>query len=143
MQVGMQIASFILDEWLYSISWGMYHIPINIFVMLFFFKCVMGMRMILAVFLSLLSTLVAMVAFSIIGMSIAHFVDIEEYARTPQDLYHPFVISFGLAGIYAGLQSLLFFMLSRYYSFRLSHAITVAVLSNIITALCVYSLPVT
>ena len=31
-------ADFFLSEWLWSITWGLYHVPINIFVMLFIFK---------------------------------------------------------------------------------------------------------
>ena len=142
MQVGMIIASFILDEWLYSISWGVYHVPINIFIMLFLFKGVMGLRMIPAVFLSLFSNITAMVVFALFAMSVAHFVDIISYARTPQELYNPFAIAFGLGVIYATLQSLLFFIISCKYTFKLRFAITVAFLSNLLTALCVYSLPV-
>jgi len=142
MQIGMTIASFILDEWLYSISWGAYHVPINIFIMLFLFKCVMGLRMIPAVFLSLFSNITAMVVFALFAMSVAHFVNIVGYAHTTQDLYHPFVIALGLGIIYTSLQSLLFFIISRKYAFKLRFAITVAFLSNLLTALCVYSLPV-
>ncbi len=138
----MAIASFILDEWLYSISWGAYHIPINIFIMLFLFKCVMGLRMIPAVFLSLFSNITAMVVFALFAMSVAHFIDIVSYAHTPQELYNPFAIAIGLGIIYATLQSLLFFIISRKYTFKLRQAIIVAFLSNMVTALCVYSLPV-
>ncbi len=142
MQFGMTIASFILDEWLYSISWGAYHVPINIFIMLFLFKCVMGLRMIPAVFLSLFSNITAMVVFALFAMSVAQFVDIVNYAHTPQELYNPLVISLGLGIIYAIVQSLLFFIISCRYTFNLRYAIIVAVLSNILSAICVYSLPI-
>ena len=140
MQVFQKITTFIIDEWLYSVSWGAYHVPIAIFIMLFLFKVVLRMRMIPAVFLTLIANISAMSLFSVSAMVVAHM-NTYNYAHIPQELYHPLIIAVGLGLIYATLQTLLFFIISRRYALKLPHAIAVSFLSNILAALSVYMLP--
>ena len=141
MQVFQKITTFIIDEWLYSVSWGAYHVPITIFIMLFLFKVVLRMRMITAVFLTLIINVSAMALFSVSAMAIAH-ISTYDYAHIPQELHHPLIISIGLGLIYATLQTILFFIISRRYTLKLPPAIAVSFVSNILAALCVYMLPI-
>ena len=140
MHILQSITTFIVDEWLYSVSWGSYHIPIAIFIMLFFFKVVLRIRMIPAVFLTLIANISAMALFSVSAMAVAH-ISTYDYAHTPQELRHPLYIAIGLGLIYATLQTVLFFILSHRYRFKLPHTVVVSFLSNIFAALCVYMLP--
>lgn len=134
------ITTFIVDEWLYSISWGAYHAPIAIFIMLFLYIFVMGMRIIPAVFLALLANISAVVSFSAVAMLIAYSNTLS-YALQPNDLYHPLIISVGLGLIYTVLQTILFFIVNRFYKIPLIKVIAISFLSNLMTALCVYAIP--
>lgn len=140
MMIGEMITSFILDEWLYSISHGVYHVLINVFVMLFFFKVVISLRMIPAVFLTLIVNIIAGVVFALFAMAMVYYIPVDKYAHTQQELYSSLVMAFGLGTMYAVIQSILFVIISRIYHLNMHYAIIVAFISNAISALCVYAL---
>lgn len=134
------ITNFIIDEWLYSVSHGVYHVPIAIFAMLFLFKFFLRMRLIPAVFITLIVNVGSMLLFSACAMLVAH-ISVYDYAHSPHELAHPLLISLGLAFIYSVLQCIFFFIISRYYTLKLSSVIAVDFLSNIFAAICVYLIP--
>jgi len=140
MHIFQNFATFIIDEWLYSISLGAYHMPIALFIMLFLFKVILGMRIIPAVFLTLIANVGSVALFSACAMVIGHM-HTSGYAHMPQELSHPLLIAVCLGALYALLQTVLFLILSRYYTLKLPALIAVSFISNILAALCVYILP--
>ncbi len=136
-------ADFFLSEWLWSVTWGMYHIPINIFIMFLLTKLTVhyGSRSTLALTVS--ANIFGLVAFTVLVGSIIIFVVGLNYLPSESAYsgeYSSFVASLFLGIFYALLQSFFFYLINKRYRIQLLHMIAIAMLSNIMTAQVVYLL---
>ncbi|MFC1845568.1 hypothetical protein ACFLX2_00395 [Candidatus Dependentiae bacterium] len=134
-------ADFILSEWLWNVTWGWYHIPVNIFVLLFLLKFFGGVRIVPAVLISVFSQIFSFFFFSaivVVGPMYAFglkFVPYDCYAHTPT---HPLVICFSLGGIYFILHLAFFAIVNTFYAINLKLMTLIAIVANILSALLVY-----
>ncbi len=132
------IGNFILSEWIWSVTWGIYHIPWNIIIMIILLKFFLRINMVSAVFLSIGAQLFATAALTIITVGTMLLLGKgggpENYVNTPTPI-HAF-ISLGL--IYAVLQSIFFTMFGRTHAIKLSWMIVIAIISNNLTVLLNY-----
>lgn len=133
--------NFLLSEWLWNVTWGWYHIPVNIFMMLFLLKFFGRMRIMPAVLMSvfsqlfsffMLSAVVFVVPVYLLGIQ---FVSYDCYAQQPM---HPLAICLSLGAIYFVLHALFFVLINLFYSLNLRLLILIALVSNGLSALLVY-----
>lgn len=134
-------ANFLLSEWLWNVMWGWYHIPVNLFMMLFLLKFFGGMRIMPAVLMSVfsqifsflfLSAIVFIIPISLLGLQ---FVPYDCYAQQPM---HPLAICLSLGAIYFVLHALFFVLVNLFYSLNLRLLTLIAFVSNGLSALLVY-----
>jgi len=134
-------ADFMLSEWLWNVTWGWYHIPVNTFMMLFLLKFFGRMRIMPAVLLSVFSQLFSFFMFSaiviagpmyLLGLT---FVPYDCYA---QQALHPIFSCLFLGGIYFLFQILFFVLVNLSYKINLRLVILISLVSNLVTALLVY-----
>ncbi|GEM_PF-1204449 len=137
----MTLADFLLSEWLWNVTWGWYHVPINIFVMLFLLKVFGRLKIMPAVLFSVFSQIFSFALFSLIVI----FGSIYGFGLkfVPYDCYvtqtmHPLLICFSLGLIYFVLQSFSFVLTNVFYKINLRLVILIALVSNMISALLVY-----
>ncbi len=137
------VADFFLSEWLWSITRGLWHIPVNIFIMFLLTKLTVHYSTSATFLLSLLANLFSLIAFTILVGSIIVFVLGLNYLPSESAYngdYSSFVASLFLAVVYALLQSLFFYLISKHYTVALWHMIAIAFLSNVMAAQFVYLL---
>jgi len=133
------LSQLLISEWIWGLTWGFYHNFINILFMLFLFKLFLGIRIVPAVLLSFCSQLMAFLLFNLFVGGILVFCFGIEYDTLKGWLYIPnqFYASFFLGLIYAFLQSLFFWIFSRYYTLHLSWVFVITLISNSLTVLLV------
>lgn len=130
------ISHFFLSEWLWSVTRGAYHMPINIFVMIAWCIFVRREKTIPSVLLSVSANLFSFFIFT----GIVYFFKVD-YIPGHDEIY---VITSVLSScmylgvIYATLQSIFFFMVRRFYTFNLISTLIAAYVSNLITAWIMY-----
>ncbi|MCL5876163.1 MAG: hypothetical protein M1114_06870 [Candidatus Dependentiae bacterium] len=137
------IADFFLSEWLWSITWGLYHIPVNIFIMFLLTKLTVHYSTRATLLLSLLANIFGLIAFTILVGSIIVFVIGLNYLPAESAYsgdYSSFAASLFLGIVYALLQSLFFYLVSKQYTIQVWHMISIALLSNVMAAQFVYLL---
>lgn len=143
MALGNVINHFLLSEWLWSMTHGSYHVAINIFVMLTLLIFVLKMRTVPAVFLTISAHIVAVGVFTafvvgvlMYGLHITYNPETDHVYLIPNTFFS--CVYLGL--IYACLQSLFFAVVNIWYALRMHSMITIAFLSNSITAWIMSSL---
>lgn len=141
MSIPYLMGELLVSEWLWSVTFGFYHLPINIFIMIFFFKFFMGMRIIPAVLLSFFSNIFSWIILSLFVLGVpVYLFKIGFDTSTTQTLSSIMAVSLVLGGLYALVQSLMFVVLDKRMNFDIHRAIAVALMSNGLTALMSYAL---
>lgn len=130
-----KLACFFISEWIWGITWDMYHIPFNIVVSITLFKFFLKIPMVHAVFMSLCAHAAAFVIFSVLTFSSMYLVgpggSPESFACVPTPLY----ATVGLGLIYAFLQMLFYVVTKHYYKVSLSLILMLTFISNNLTVL--------
>jgi len=132
------IGNFILSEWIWSVTWGIYHIPCNIIIMIILLKFFLRLNMVAAVFLSIGAQLFSVAALTIVTIGTMLVLGKgggpETYANTPTPI-HAFVC---LGLIYAILQSIFFVFIAQRQAMHLSWLVAITFISNNLTVLFIY-----
>lgn len=134
------INSFFLSEWLWSMTFGIYQIPLAIFFMVFFIRYGAQMRWMPALLLALLANLFSFIVYTMLVVVLLIFIARHEFY--PEELHQ--VPNFGYAvGAYVGLiytllQTIFFSIMQRKHSIALWRIILISLLSNLLAAWCVY-----
>lgn len=134
-------ANFLLAEWLWNVTWGWYHIPVNVFVMLFLLKFFGHMRIMPAVLFSVFSQLFSFVLFSAIviaGPMYLFGLTFTPYDCYAQEVAHPIFSCLFLGLIYFVFHAFFFFLVSFYFKTNLRLIILISFVANMVTALLVY-----
>lgn len=134
-------ADFILSQWLWNVTWGWYHIPVNIFMMLFLLKFFAHMRIMPAVLTSVFSQIFSFIAFSlvtIIGPIYVLGLKFVPYDCYTHSLPHPLLVCLSLGGIYFVFNIIFFAILNVFYAFNFRLMILIVLVGNILSALLVY-----
>lgn len=136
------VSHFFLSEWLWSITHGGYHTPINMFVMIALFLFVLRYRTVPSVLLSVSANLFSFFAFTgLFWAIIVRTLDLE-YIPDQDEVYVVKNLLFSclyLGLIYAVLQSLFFYVVNWFYTLELKSIFIITFLSNIITAWIMYT----
>jgi len=134
-------ADFLLSEWLWNVTWGWYHIPVNTFMMLFLLKFFGRMRIMPSVLLSVFSQLFSFLLLSLIVVVGPMY--LLGLTFTPYDCYvqqamHPIFSSLFLGAIYFLFQIIFFVLVNLSYKLNLRLVILISLVSNLLSALIVY-----
>lgn len=132
------IGNFILSEWIWSVTRGIYHIPWNIIIMIILLKFFLRINMVSTVFLSIGAQLFSTIALTIITLGTMLLLGKgsgpESYTHIPTPI-HAFIY---LGIIYAALQTIFFTIFAQKHAVRLSWMIVIAMISNNLTVLLNY-----
>jgi len=131
---------FFLDKWLWAMTWGIYHIPINILVMLILLKFVGRLKIVPLVLLAFFSKIFSSVGYTLMVLFIVFVVNLDfplfdyNYVKSINLLLN--CIYLGL--IYSAFQSLFFFIVNKFYVLNLHLIILITCISNMLSALIVH-----
>jgi len=135
------IEFFFLNTWLWSMTWGIYHVPTNILVMLVLLKIVGRFKLISSILLAFFSkvfssALYTLIVFLLVFVIKLQFVPAEEFnsCQTINVLLACICLGF----VYAALQSIFFCVVNKFYALNLRVTTLIAFVSNIISALLIY-----
>lgn len=137
------LGDFFLSEWIWSITWGLSHIPINMIVMFILTKLTLRIRNISLFFLLALAHIFAIVMFTAFVVGIMIFIIGLNYLPSESaysESYNPFIACIALGLIYAFLQSIFFVMVNKRFTINMRSMVAIAVMSNLASAQIVYLL---
>ncbi len=136
----MWLSDFLLAQWLWGMTWGFYHIPFTIIIMTFLIKKSLKWTVLQSTTFSLMINLASLAAytFGVIG--------IINYTQGPAHDLHcqgfgmvsAFKASIFLGLTYTVLDVIFFYLLSFFFKFGLRAMVSIALLSNGLSALIVY-----
>jgi H+/Cl- antiporter ClcA len=127
---------WLLAEWIWSMTWGLYHIPITIISMLVMMRIYLKLSIKSAMVLALGSSLFAVMVYTVyVSGFLIYFLGL-----TTDWVAEPLPAALYLGIIYGFLQSVFFWFLMLWRPINLRSYIFVVVLSNIVAALIVYKL---
>lgn len=123
-------AHFILSQWLWSVTWGVHHVPFNIVMSIILFKVFLGMNIVPSVLLALVSQIVACITLGLVAFVAMWHIGIgggpETFSYVPQPLHATLFL--GL--IYALFQILFFISIQKRYKLPIKSIIFATVISN-------------
>ncbi|MCK5632943.1 hypothetical protein KAH94_04290 [bacterium] len=132
---------FLLSEWIWNVTWGWHHIPINIFVMIFLLKFFGRIRIMPAVLSAFFSQIFSFLVLTFIAVFLPKYIfGTQAFQQTyfQQTLMDPFLICLCLGAIYFVLNTLFFMLLNLVYKINLRLFILIAFVANGISAFLVY-----
>lgn len=134
---------FFLSEWIWSITWGMYHIPINIIIMFILAKMLIRINSIPLFIMTLLAHVFGLLVFT--GLVAGIIISTIGFNYLPADTayletYNVFAACVFLGIIYAILQSIFFALISKRYDVAIGSMTIISFLSNMVSALIVFLL---
>jgi hypothetical protein len=131
------VTDFLLSNWLWSMTWGWYHIPVNFLLLYFLLKWLMRASMIPALWMSLGAQFFTFMISTGLGGFILCWLNLSfEPVLQPLTMGYELLaacLRFGISC--AVLQILFFVLLNLWYKINIRLAICAALLSNILTAL--------
>ncbi len=133
----------LLMEWIWSVTYGIYHIPINIIVSFILAKITVKYDSIPLLLLLILSQIVAFLILSGVVFGIVALGSVGDYVPTDNvyELSHTVLAAcIGLGLLYTLFQSIFFYLLSKRYHIDIRHMVWIIFLGNLITAHIVYIL---
>jgi len=135
------IEYFFLNTWLWGMTWGISHVPINIIVMFALFKFIGRLKIMTAILFAFFSMVFGSALYTLI---VSFFVFVVKLQFIPLDItYGTEYSNFLLASIYLGLiysvlQMIFFLMVNKFYEINLRIITLIVFVSNIISSLLVY-----
>lgn len=136
-----QIGTFFIDQWLWSITWDWYHIPLSMVIMILLFRFFLRMDIIISVLLALGSIAATFITFTFFVVSVLIGLFKFRYeAALGLDVADSLHACIYVALIYTTLQAVFFIILNRYYTIEYRHMIIVSLVSNLISACFIYQL---
>jgi hypothetical protein len=128
-------AQFILSEWIWSVTWDMYHIPFNIIVMLLLLKFFLRIDMVYAVCMAIFSQFFAFFVFSICSLGAMYLIGVgggpESYTVVPKPLHATLLLGM----LYSVLQIMFFAWRHSRYKVSFSTLVALVIMSNNLTVL--------
>lgn len=128
-------AQFILSEWIWSVTWDMYHIPFNIIVMLLLLKFFFRIDMVQAVCMAIFSQLFAFFIFSVCSFGAMYLIGVggspESYTVVPRPLYATLLLGM----LYSVFQVMFFAWRHSLYKVSLPMLAALVIISNNLTVL--------
>jgi hypothetical protein len=136
-EILMDITHFCLSQWIWSFTWGLYHVPLAILFMIILTKCFTSLRLIPTLVLSVSGPLVAFLTTLLIGIFFICGLGFSCPSSETQLLPTCSILAtcLLLAAIYSGIQLLFFAFAHRFYSLNSKRLTIITLLSHFITAL--------
>ena len=135
------IEYFFLNTWLWGMTWGIYHIPINMLVMLVLLKFVGRLKIVPSVLLAFFSKVFASALYTLIVFFLVFVVKLQFVPKidlVDSDSINVLLACICLGIVYSVFQALFFLMVNKFYALNIRLTTLIAFVSNIITALLVY-----
>jgi hypothetical protein len=137
-------AHFLLSEWIWSITWGIYMLPFSTLILFVLLRWVERIHAVRALLVTLAAHICAWVCLTGFVVGILIFTFQIEYV--PDDtIYHEELCSLLYTSLYLGLiytllESLFFFIIRKKVDINIFRVIALIIMSNCLAALCVYVL---
>jgi hypothetical protein len=129
-------AKSMVSAWLWSISWGWLHIPINTLLLMFMLIFVARLPIMRSILCSVLFTLGAFVFLSVVALIFGFLLNDFTYTvETWGPVLTSFQVSFYLGFLYTIAQEGIYFFVAKFINTRVPILLFI---SNMITALVVY-----
>ena len=135
------IAYFFLDTWLWGMTWGLYHIPVNIIVMLLLLKFVGKIKFMPSILMAVFSKLFASILYATLILFLVYVIKLPVVQPTSFDAavhINVLLASISLGIMYSAFQSLFFIVLNKFYPVDTRFTTMIVLVSNTITALIIY-----
>lgn len=132
------IGEFLHSEWIWSITYGLYHVPVTIFIMLLCIKWAERMHVISALGLSLIANLFSVLVFNVFVIGVLIILLNFTY-DLPYDVYVIHIVPLR-AGLYLGaiytFIQIVFFALLQFWNRKINviRLSLISLLSNCLTA---------
>ncbi len=143
MELVARLCDFLLSEWLWSMTFDLYHIPINIVFLFLGLTFIVGMRTIRALLLSFSAHVFSFAVFTAIVVgalkSGLEWVPSAHSEQIPTQGLNFFYASMSLGAIHATLQSIFLLAVMRWSEHRTLSAIVVTWISNVLSGLISYA----
>lgn len=136
------LSQFFISEWLWSVTWGVYHNFFAILLLLFLLKLFLRISFVSAVLLSVFAQLFSFLFYTLFVVGFLMFILGIEYDMMASSILLPgplhACLLLGL--IYAVLQIFFFYIVRFYYTLPLLRVSVLVVISNALAALLTYLL---
>ncbi len=129
---------WLLSEWIWSMTWGIYHVPLATLCMILLFHFYMKMRLYKAFWVSLMASLFAIAVYSLYVPGFLIYV----LGLATDWVADPFPAALYLGIIYGFLQSCFFWLQSIWLPVDMQRVLMVISLSNLIAALIIFKLTI-
>lgn len=136
----VKISDFFISTWIWAVTWGIYHIPLNIIVMLFLLKFFGKFKIVPSVLLSFFSKIFAVTLYTLIVFIVVFALGLSFVPEKIESLevINTLLACISVGIIYSVLQSLFFLIVNRFYYLNLRITTLISFVSNMITALIIY-----
>lgn len=135
------IEFFFLNTWLWSMTWGLFHVPLNMLIVIVLLKFVGRFKLISSILLAVFAKVFSVALYAvIIGFFLVvldlQFVPPGEFGNS-QGIDVLFA-SICLGLVYTAFEVIFFFMVNKFYALNVRVTILIAFVGNIISALLMY-----
>jgi hypothetical protein len=129
----MSLADFLISQWMWGVTWGIYHVFLSAVFMTILLKIVMRIKIIKALILSVTAHVFAVAIYSfVVIFFLMPLIDSDFYMSPQTGPINPGRVTLYLGLIYSVLQLLFFMVVQR--NLRLIQLITVILISNCLAA---------
>lgn len=125
---------WLLAEWIWSMTWGLYHVPLATVCMMLLFRWYVKLSLKRSVVLSIAASFCAMVVYTLYVPVLLIFV----FGTTTDWVAEPLPAALYLGIIYGFLQSCFFWVFSCWSPLNLRPILLVIAISNFIAAFVIY-----
>ena len=134
-------SDFLITQWLWSVTWGVYHVPLVLILMMVLFKKMGRLRWLPTLIFSISSLLFALFTYGFVVAWLVPEVPLD-YAAAQNSIEVPssWWASMYLGVIYAVLQTLFLLFISLFYTVNRPRLIVIVALSNFLAAIAAYLL---
>lgn len=137
-------ADFLLSEWLWNVTHGIYLLPLSLIILFFLLKWVERLSAMRALLISLAAHLFSFIIFTGFVVGVLIFIMRLEYIP-PQEVYHSDVCDKFNVTLYLGLvhvvcQSFFFFLMRKRFDIHLVRVIILSLISMSVASMIVYLL---
>lgn len=138
------LGQFFLTQWLWSVTWGMYHALFAFLFMAILLRYFLRINFLRSCTLSLGAQVWSLLLYSLFVIGI--LIIAVELRYVPESLEpidkdtNFFVVAFNLGMIYSALQMLFFVLVNRWSSLNVRIAFLLSIISNVLAAWAIYVL---
>lgn len=133
----------LLSQWLWNVTWGAYHLPLNIFFMYVLLSITQDMSKWRIFSLTLAANVFSAIVYSAFVVGVLIFACGLEYLPNQcpvMSVFSRLQASLSMGVIYAFIQSIFFMIIPQRYSIYWIHALGFAILSNLMAGIMVYKM---